>query len=175
MRTGRTIAGLGALVLAATACTGGGADEAATEAVEDPGGEAAESAGGDVAAPEPVPPEGRFPTDVTFADYGVGAFVPTDELATSTFATDADTASFTLAQAWLDREGVLPPAEAIRVEEWVNAVDHRYPDPAPGQTWAIHTDVGFPTWDLRRAPKLTPSCSAWGSRRPATSNVRRPS
>lgn len=142
----RTLAGLAAGLLLVTACgsdaadTADGAQESAADGHGLDGGAAFDG-------PTPDDPsEGRFPSDVTFADYGVGQFVPTAELATSTFATDADTASFTLAQAWLEREGVLPPAEAIRVEEWVNAVDHRYPDPAPGETWAVHTDLGAPAW-----------------------------
>jgi Ca-activated chloride channel family protein len=143
----RTLAGLAAGLLLATACSSGAGDtagdaESAVAGAHDQDGGAASQG----PAPEDGATAGRFPTDVTFADYGVGQFVPTAELATSTFATDADTASFTLAQAWLEREGVLPPAEAIRVEEWVNAVDHRYPDPPPGETWAIHTDLGTPAW-----------------------------
>ena len=46
----------------------------------------------------------------------------------STFALDVDTGSWTLARSYLDR-GSLPPAEAIRVEEFVNA--QSYDDPAP--------------------------------------------
>ena len=88
----------------------------------------------------------RGPDDVTFADHGVAGFVDAADLALSTFQTDGDIASFRLADTWLQRRGLLPPAAAIRAEEWVNAIDHRYPDPDPGETFRIVTDAGIPSW-----------------------------
>ncbi|HEV8631958.1 MAG TPA: von Willebrand factor type A domain-containing protein [Thermoanaerobaculia bacterium] len=65
--------------------------------------------------------------DMFFRSYGVNPFVETDEDALSTFGLDVDTGSYTLASAYL-RDGHLPPTEAIRVEEFVNAF--RYGDAA---------------------------------------------
>ncbi|MTV27547.1 DUF3520 domain-containing protein [Nitriliruptoraceae bacterium ZYF776] len=145
----RTIAALACVALTLTACNADRAEDAgdtterhASDAARPPG-VADESASDVDALPEP---REAFPFDVTFADHGVAGFVATRDLARSTFATDADTASFALAQAWLDERGVLPPAEAIRPEEWVNAVDHDYPDPAPGDTWRVESDLGAPWW-----------------------------
>ena len=65
---------------------------------------------------------------MTFRDYGISPFVETARDAQSTFGLEVDTGSFNLARRYLDA-GTLPPPEAIRVEEIVNALD--YSDPAP--------------------------------------------
>ncbi len=65
-----------------------------------------------------------------FEHYGVNPFVETREDALATFAVDVDAASYTLARSYL-RRGVLPPRDAIRVEEFVNAFRHDY-DPPEG-------------------------------------------
>lgn len=66
--------------------------------------------------------------DMFFRPAGTNPFVDSEEDALSTFALDVDTGSYTLAREYL-RRGHLPPAEGIRVEEFVNAFDYR--DPAP--------------------------------------------
>jgi Ca-activated chloride channel family protein len=48
-----------------------------------------------------------------------------------------DTASFSVARAYLERDH-LPPAELVRVEEFVNSFDYRYP--APADTFGISVD-----------------------------------
>jgi Ca-activated chloride channel family protein len=75
--------------------------------------------------PQPtVPP----PSDTYFDDYGVNPFVDTYEDHLSTFALDVDTASYSVARRYIN-DGYLPPAEAVRVEEFVNAFDMEYPTP----------------------------------------------
>ncbi|HVF59047.1 MAG TPA: von Willebrand factor type A domain-containing protein [Thermoanaerobaculia bacterium] len=66
--------------------------------------------------------------DVFFKTYGVNPFIDTEDDRLSTFGLDVDTASYTVARRYLT-DGHLPPAEAVRVEEMVNAFD--YADPAP--------------------------------------------
>ena len=46
----------------------------------------------------------------------------------STFSVDVDTASYAVARRFLN-DGILPPREAIRVEEFVNYFDYAYPAP----------------------------------------------
>lgn len=58
----------------------------------------------------------------------------------STFGLDVDTASFTLARAWLAR-GRLPPAAAMRPEEFVAALDPGLPGPVDGRAFAIHGEA----------------------------------
>ncbi len=87
-----------------------------------------------------TPPNGETFESMYFKHAGVNPFVATDEDALSTFALDVDNASFTLARSYLDR-GVLPPAEAIRVEEFVNAIGGGWPRQS-GETFRIGLDGG---------------------------------
>ncbi len=71
--------------------------------------------------------------DNTFQDYGVRPFVEASQDPLSTFALDVDTASYTISQQWLS-QGSLPPAESVRVEEFVNSFDYDYRAPDEGLT-----------------------------------------
>ncbi len=73
-----------------------------------------------------------------FRDYGTNPFVVTAEDALSTFAVDVDNASYTLVRRYLD-EGVLPPAAAVRVEEFVNFFDPGYAK-VRRDDFALHAD-----------------------------------
>ena len=53
----------------------------------------------------------------------------TQQDARSTFAIDVDTASYTWARRAVLESGQLPPADGIRVEEWVNAFDYALAEP----------------------------------------------
>jgi Ca-activated chloride channel family protein len=73
----------------------------------------------------------RLPNDeafdsMFFRNYGVNPFIATDEDPLSTFALDVDTGSYTLARRYLEL-GQLPPADAVRVEEFVNFFPQDYP------------------------------------------------
>ncbi len=66
--------------------------------------------------------------DVFFKSYGTNPFVDTEDDPLSTFGLDVDTGSWGVVRRYLS-DGRLPPHEAVRVEELVNAFD--YGDPAP--------------------------------------------
>jgi Ca-activated chloride channel family protein len=57
----------------------------------------------------------------------------------STFAIDVDTAAYTLMRKHI-QNGVLPPAEAVRTEEFVNFFDYDYRAPER-QTFAVYTSL----------------------------------
>lgn len=86
------------------------------------------------AAPPPVVPTTggtKLPNDeafdsMFFKHYGVNPFIATDEDALSTFAVDVDAASYTVTRRYLEL-GQLPPADAVRVEEFVNFFPQGYP------------------------------------------------
>ncbi len=71
--------------------------------------------------------------------YGVNPFVEAATQPFSTFAIDVDTAAYTLTRKHI-RNGVLPPAEAVRTEEFVNFFDYDYRAPER-QTFAVHTTL----------------------------------
>jgi Ca-activated chloride channel family protein len=72
-------------------------------------------------------------------------FTTTAASALSTFAADVDTAAYSNLRRFL-AEGHLPPAEAIRVEEIVNAQGYRDPAPEGGEPFAITTELGRCPW-----------------------------
>ncbi len=83
-------------------------------------------------------PTAILPRDMFFQNYGVNPFEDTYEDHLSTFALDVDTASYSIARRYL-ADGILPPAEAIRVEEFVNYFKQDYPIP-PDIAFGIYAD-----------------------------------
>ncbi len=75
-----------------------------------------------------VPGSVPTPVDNFFQDYGVNPFVDAREDHLSTFSLDVDTASYTLMRRYL-QDGNLPPADSVRVEEYVNYFNQGYPNP----------------------------------------------
>ena len=74
------------------------------------------------------PPNGAAFDDVFFKDYGTNAFIDTEDDHFSTFGMDVDTASYSVMRRYI-HEGSLPPPEAVRVEEFINAFDYNYEPP----------------------------------------------
>jgi len=74
-----------------------------------------------------------------FQNYGINPFVETETDPLSTFAVDVDTAAYTLTRSYLNN-GLLPPAEAVRTEEFINYFDYGYPQPLTGAL-AVHTEL----------------------------------
>ena len=93
------------------------------------------------ALPQPAPrPSPRTPPSRragTFVDVGRNPFVTTSEDAQSTFALDVDTGSYSVSRE-LVAQGLVPPAAAVRTEEWVNAFDYGYRVPQ-GDDFAVVT------------------------------------
>lgn len=84
------------------------------------------------------------PADMTFQDYGTNPFLNTADDNLSTFGLDVDTASYSLARSYLRDVGQLPPAEAIRSEEFVNYFEADYagpPESEDGAAFAIHVEA----------------------------------
>jgi Ca-activated chloride channel family protein len=75
-----------------------------------------------------TPVNGQAFDAMFFQHYGVNPFIDPEDDKFATFAVDVDNASYTLTRSYLER-GALPPAEAVRVEEFVNAMRHDYAPP----------------------------------------------
>ncbi len=84
------------------------------------------------------PPNGAAYNDVFFKNSGTNPFIDTEDDAFSTFAMDVDTASYSVTRRYL-RDGYIPPSEAVRVEEFVNAFDYNYTPPSD-EAFAIHLE-----------------------------------
>ncbi|MCX4240010.1 vWA domain-containing protein [Paraliomyxa miuraensis] len=64
----------------------------------------------------------------------------------STFSIDVDTASYSNMRRFL-REGRLPPADAVRIEELVNYFDYAYPQPRGEDPFSVTTEVAPCPWN----------------------------
>jgi Ca-activated chloride channel homolog len=89
-------------------------------------------------------PRAEPPADVEFRDYGENPFTRPDEDNLSTFAVDVDTGSYTVMRQWVS-EGLVPPPESVRPEEYVNFFDQGYPAP-DRDTFAVYADGGPTPW-----------------------------
>jgi len=78
------------------------------------------------------------PTDNVYQNYGINPFIDAREDHLSTFGLDVDTASYTVMRRYIN-DGVLPPADSVRVEEFVNYFDMGYPAP-PDVAFGIYAD-----------------------------------
>ena len=104
------------------------------------------------ATPPPMPKYLReddypqpYPHDMFFQDYGTSRFIPTRQDNLSTFAVDVDDASYTLVRQYL-REGNVPPADAIRIEEFVNHFNYGLKAPAY-QKFGVTTEMAQSPFD----------------------------
>ena len=89
-----------------------------------------------VVEPEPADPAPR--PDMS-EDHGVNPMTDTSEDRFSTFSIDVDTGSYTLARRLL-RDGRLPPAASVRLEEFINYFGYDYQTPDSGD-FAVHFEA----------------------------------
>jgi Ca-activated chloride channel family protein len=83
-------------------------------------------------------------------DYGLikeNEFRRAMEEPLSTFSIDVDGASYTNIRRFLGREGVLPPVDAVRIEEMINYFVYDYPKPEGNDPFSIVTEVGTAPWN----------------------------
>ena len=66
----------------------------------------------------------------------------------STFSIDVDTASYTNVRRILN-SGQLPPADAVRVEEFINYFSYDYAQPKGDHPFAVYTEVAQCPWQPR--------------------------
>ncbi len=111
---------LAAVALVASGCSSSSSASYGTSERSDPGHHQP------TAAPEQ--PRSTPYDGVTYQDPGVNPFVDPDEDRVSTFALDVDTASYGIAQRYIE-DGHRPDPASVRVEEWVNAFDQGYRAP----------------------------------------------
>jgi Ca-activated chloride channel family protein len=115
--------------------------------VEEPAAEEAMSESESIAnfAPDGlVPPNDQHAADMFFEDYGVNPFIDTEDDNLSTFAIDVDTGAYTIMRRYLS-DGVLPPDESVRVEEYINFFDQDYAIPQ-NEAFAIHLEGAPAPW-----------------------------
>jgi Ca-activated chloride channel family protein len=83
--------------------------------------------------------ETDLPPALRFKLVPVNPWVMAERDSLSTFALDVDTASYTLCRRYI-RGGFLPPAGAVRMEEFVNYFNYNYPQ-RTNPTFMVHTEA----------------------------------
>ena len=78
--------------------------------------------------------------DNYFQDYGVNAPVKTSRDHLSTFGLDVDTASYEITSTYIE-DGSLPPMDAVRAEEFINAFNQGY-DNSDEAAFTLFADGG---------------------------------
>lgn len=126
----------------------------------------AEAYAAPAAAYAPAAPDYNLPPqDMFFQDYGVRGFVDAAKDNLSTFAVDVDTGSYTVARSYV-QDGYLPPADAIRPEEFINYFHYGYPNPSREETFGIYVD-GAPSPFLAEPDHYTVRVGIQGYAAPA--------
>jgi Ca-activated chloride channel family protein len=106
-----------------------------------------------MAAPAMMSPMQPIPGDINTEDYthrDSNPVQPVAEQPVSTFGIDVDTGSYTNVRRMLN-EGRLPPADAVRAEEFINYFDYGYTPPADReQPFSVTTELAPAPWNAGR-------------------------
>jgi Ca-activated chloride channel family protein len=86
------------------------------------------------------------PTTEAYEPIAENDFQTVAKAPLSTFAVDVDTASYSNVRRFLQQENKLPPADAVRIEEFVNYFHYDYPEPKDDHPVAITTEVSACPW-----------------------------
>lgn len=96
-----------------------------------------------------VPQSALPPFDMFFRDYGTNGWTRVNSDPLSTFAVDVDDASYNIVKQYLI-DGNLPPADAVRVEEFVNHFNYGYRPPQTGK-FRVFTETTMSPFDHNTA------------------------
>ena len=106
-----------------------------------------------MAAPAPPPPPGSYwqPSNTEkYAERKDNPVQRTREQPVSTFSIDVDTGSYANVRRMLN-QGVRPPADAVRAEEFINYFDYGHPAPATRDVpFKVTTELAPAPWNAKR-------------------------
>lgn len=88
-------------------------------------------------------PGASLPPPAAAAESG---FTPVADLPVSAFAIEGEAADYADVRRWLD-EGLLPPAETVRVAELVNAVRYELPELRGTEPFAVALELAACPWE----------------------------
>ena len=90
--------------------------------------------------------EDQQQTGDKYDDFADNPFLKTSEKPVSTFSVDADGASYGNMRRFV-RDGTLPPASSVRIEEFLNYFTFDYAEPEAGNTISINSESGICPWN----------------------------
>ncbi|MBD3636074.1 MAG: VWA domain-containing protein [Crocinitomicaceae bacterium] len=111
--------------------------------------EESEAEGDDIGYPEEEFIDEIDNTDFNTEEY---AYLPENDFLSpasnplSTFSIDVDNASYSNTRRFIN-DGVKPPVDAVRSEEFINYFDYDYPVPTNDETFSVYTEVGVCPWN----------------------------
>lgn len=85
-------------------------------------------------------------TDESYKEIIDNKFLSAKAEPLSTFSIDVDVASYGITRRKVT-EGILPPRDAVRIEELVNYFPYQYADPTDSRPFAVHTELADCPWD----------------------------
>jgi Ca-activated chloride channel homolog len=77
-------------------------------------------------------------------------FLAAKENPLSTFSIDVDAASYSNSRRYL-QNGSLPPADAVRIEEFINYFDYNYAQPQGEHPFSFHTEISTCPWNTKHS------------------------
>ncbi|MFN0050390.1 MAG: vWA domain-containing protein [Cytophagales bacterium] len=77
-------------------------------------------------------------------------FLAAKENPLSTFSIDVDAASYSNSRRYL-QNGSLPPADAVRIEEFINYFDYDYTQPKGEHPFSFHTEISTCPWNTKHS------------------------
>ena len=101
--------------------------------------------------PEFAAPDGEYVPDEPGGDrYDEiieNDFINTADEPTSTFSVDCDGASYANMRRYILESNILPPANAVRIEEFLNYFTFDYPEPQEGNTLSLNSEIYACPWN----------------------------
>lgn len=82
----------------------------------------------------------------SYKEFEENDFLSPYEFPLSTFSIDVDVASYSNIRRYINK-GVLPPVDAIRIEEMINYFTYEYPKPDGADLVRISTETGMCPWN----------------------------
>ena len=83
-----------------------------------------------------------------YAEIEENPFMETARAPLSTFSIDVDTASYANVRRYLN-DGMMPPKDAVRIEELVNYFEYDYPQPVGDVPFSVNTEVASCPWNAK--------------------------
>lgn len=91
-------------------------------------------------------PQNTITPSATYQHYIENPFIPVAQEALSTFSTDVDTASYAIIRQFLNRN-MLPPPDAVRIEEMLNYFTYHYPQPEGNVPFSVNMESASCPWN----------------------------
>ncbi len=88
----------------------------------------------------------EVPSAANYAAIAENGFIDTSKEPTTTFAIDVDGASYANVRRFLNAN-LMPPPEAVRIEEMLNYFSYNYPPPTDGRPLNASVEVGGCPWN----------------------------